>query len=120
MVWAEQLGKTPAMLAKVTISKARSFHAGKTMVSPGQCTTTCCYFCPWACGCTNQMPIKGVVPVELEGTAVACCVVTGAPLGATDLKIAEEALTKAGFAQVEGIWKKAKGGAPPTGEEMAR
>ena len=110
-VWFTQLEGAPAMLGKVVKSKARSYLEGKELLSPGACTTMCCYFCPWACGCTNQMPIQGTIGIELSGTSAAALVVAGAPMGAQDLAIAEEIMTSCGFTKTaEGGYK--KGGAP--------
>ena len=113
-VWATQLEPSNPILTKVMISKALSFHAGKTMLSPSAGTTMCCYFCPWMCGCTKHMPIQGCVPIEVAGTSAACLIVAGAPLGSTDLQIAEELLTAAGFTKTDGTFK--KGGAPDSAE----
>ena len=111
ILWTSQLENTPAMLAKVSVSKARSFKDGKKMVSPGACTTMMCYFCPWACGCTNQMPIQGVVGMELEKDSY-ILVVSGAPVGATDLLIAEDVMAATGFTEGETAGVYTKGGAP--------
>ena len=116
-IWTTQLDGAPRMLGKVAKAKAKSFHAGKKLLSPDGCTTMCCHFCPWACGCTSHMTIQGVVPMELTGTAASCLVVAGAPMGSTDLQIAEELLTECGFTKVDDVFKK---GGSPDNAEMAR
>ena len=100
VVWSDKLEPSPPFLNKIMVSKARSFHAGKTMVSPGACETMCCHFCPWMCGCTNQMPVQGVIAFDMPGSDAAFLVVAGAPQGSTDLAIANE------------LAGAAKGGAP--------
>lgn len=89
-VWFTEMPGVPGMMAKVAVCKARSFFDGKELKAPGTCGTMCCHFCPWMCGCTNQMAVKGTIPFELPGTDAACLVVNGAPSGATDLEIANE------------------------------
>ena len=90
VLWFTQVDGTPGMMAKVAVSKARSYFAGKSMDDPSGMNLMCCYFCPWMCGCTNHMPVQGVIPFELAGTDAACLVVCGAPQGSTDLSIANE------------------------------
>ena len=90
VVWATQMDGVPGMMAGIAVAKARSFFDGKTLTSPGMCTTMCCLLCPYCCGCSNQMPVEGTIPFELEGTDAACMVINGAPAGSTDLAIANE------------------------------
>jgi hypothetical protein len=64
----------------------------------------------------SQMPVMGPTYCQIEGTAAKFLVVAGAPLGATDLEIAEKTLTTCGYTKDpdDGIFKKnpAGGGAP--------
>ena len=117
-LWHHRVGSTPGFIRKVLRSKAKSFVDGKPLADPGPCTTMCCYLMPWCCGCTAQMAVQGAVGIHVDGLDAEGFVVSGAPAGATDLKICEESLAKIGFVKGEqGRFHKA---GAPTAQELER
>lgn len=99
-LWVLQLGK-PGPLPKIAKSKAKALLAGKELQDPGMCGVMCCHVCPWMCGCSPYMAIKGSVEFEHNGQKLVL-VVAGAQPGAqggggTDLLIAKAMLESAGI-----------------------
>ena len=114
-LWHHQVGSTPGFIRKVLRAKAKSFVHGRPLANPGQCNTMCCYLMPWCCGCTSHMAVQGAVGIQIAELDAEGFVVSGAPAGATDLKICEDSLKKIGFVKDE-QGKFHKGGAPPAQE----
>ena len=107
-LYSDKVEKAPAMMLRVSSSKARSFLAGKTLQNPTGMNLMCCFFLPWMCGCTNQMQVRGVAALEIEGEpSVAGAVVAGAPKGDKDLQLLESSLKANGFSRSDnGTWTK--------------
>ena len=77
-LWDDKLEGAAAFLDKIAVSKSRSLMDGKKLLNPGAPYTICCLLCPWACGCTTQMPVQGPSYIEIGGTEAKVLVVCGA------------------------------------------
>ena len=97
VIYSDEVAGTPGMMAKIAVSKGRSYQDGAVLQDPGMCKTICCMMCPWMWGCTKGMPVQGTVGFAVPGTEASCIVVNGAPAAHDDLAIVEEALAAAGF-----------------------
>ena len=97
----------PAIMAKISRSKAYSNINGEELADPGIGAVMCKYMMPWMFGFTDSMAVMGSTRIMMAGLKEpACFVVNGSPAAHDDLAILEESLVACGAKKgKDGVWK---------------